>query len=151
MCTKGTDHPNEKCLAFRWQLCRAGFVCRGWSGAVYVARRPDLFQLCPGKKIFSPVSLDSLDIHRGPWKIGELQYHVVVGGMNKEHGVLYYFGRARRWPFLCLMSNIKPGLVARASFVHCPVAIKPILWQRDHADRSKGLRGNVQVKISPLI
>lgn len=82
---------------------------------MYVARRPDLFQLCPGKKIFSPVSLDSLDIHRGPWKIGGLQYHVVVGeGVNKEHGVLYYFGRARRWPFLCLMSNIKPGLVARS-------------------------------------
>lgn len=79
VCTKGTDHPNEKCLAFRWQLCRAGFVCRGWSGAVYVARRPDLFQLCPGKKIFSPVSLDSLEIYRGPWKIGGLQYHVWVG------------------------------------------------------------------------
>lgn len=112
---------------------------------MYVARRPDLFQLCPGKKIFSPVSLDSLDIHRGAWKIGGLQYHVVVGGMNKEHGVLYYFGRARRWPFLCLMSNIKPGLVARSSFVHCPVAIKAILWQNDHAGRSRGWRGNVRV------
>lgn len=72
---------------------------------MYVARRPDLFQLCPGKKIFSPVSLDSLDIHRGPWKIGGLLYHIGVegresGGENKEHGVLFYFGRARRWPFL---------------------------------------------------
>lgn len=44
-----------------------------------MARRPDLFQLCPGKKTFSPVGLDSLDIHRGQWKTGGLRYHIGVG------------------------------------------------------------------------
>lgn len=51
-----------------------------------MARRPDLFQLCPGKKTFSPVSLDSLDIHRGRWKTGGLQYRVGVGGVLRRRG-----------------------------------------------------------------
>lgn len=68
-----------------------------------MARRPDLFQLCPGKKTFSPVGLDSLDIHRGQWKTGGLLYRVRAGGalregvMSQEHGVLYYFGTTRTW------------------------------------------------------
>lgn len=52
-----------------------------------VARRPDLFQLCPGKKTFSPVSLDSLDIHRERWKTGGLRYHSGVGGESGEAGM----------------------------------------------------------------
>ncbi|TNN76001.1 hypothetical protein EYF80_013764 [Liparis tanakae] len=74
---------------------------RGWSGAVYVARRPDLFQLCPGRKTFSPVRLDSLDIHRGRWKTGGLHFHVGYGELgeggvlSQEQGVLYYFGTTR--------------------------------------------------------
>lgn len=51
-----------------------------------MARRPDLFQLCPGKKTFSPVSLDSLDIHRGQWKTGGLQHSVGVGGAQRRRG-----------------------------------------------------------------
>lgn len=51
-----------------------------------MARRPDLFQLCPGKKTFSPVSLDSLDIHRGQWKSGGLQHSVGVGGARRRRG-----------------------------------------------------------------
>lgn len=49
-----------------------------------MARRPDLFQLCPGKKTLSPVSLDSLDIHRRQRKTGGLQYHVEVGGAQRK-------------------------------------------------------------------
>ena len=51
-----------------------------------MARRPDLFQLCPGKKTFSPVSPDSLEIHRGRWKTGGLQHHVGVGGARRRRG-----------------------------------------------------------------
>lgn len=69
--------------------------------------------------------------------------------MNKEHGVLYYFGTARRWPFLCLMGKIKPGLVATALFAHCPVVIMTIVWQIGHADRTR--KRDVQVWIKPLI
>lgn len=71
------------------------------------------------------------------------------GGMNKEHGVLYYCGTARRWPFLCLMSKIKPGLVATALFADCPAVIMAILWQIDHAYRSR--KRDVQIWIKPLI
>lgn len=35
--------------------------------------------------------------------------------MSQEHGVLYYFGTARTWHLLCLMSKTKPGPVMRAS------------------------------------
>lgn len=38
------------------------------------------------RKTFGPVSLDSLDIHRGRWKTGGLQYHVGVGGSSEEEG-----------------------------------------------------------------
>lgn len=71
------------------------------------------------------------------------------GGMNKEHGVSYYFGTARRWPFLCLMNKIKPGFVATALFAHCPAVIMAILWQTDHADRTR--KRDIQVWIKPLI
>lgn len=71
---------NPKLLACRWQLHRAGLVCTAWSGAVYVAWRPDLLQLCPGKETLSPVWLDSLDIRRRQWKTGTLQNHVGGGG-----------------------------------------------------------------------
>lgn len=37
------------------------------------------------------------------------------GAMSQEHGVSYYFGTARTWHLLCLMSKTKPGLVMRAS------------------------------------
>lgn len=37
------------------------------------------------------------------------------GAMSQEHGVLCYFGSARTWHLLCLMSKTKPGLVMRAS------------------------------------
>ena len=57
--------------------------------------------------------------------------------MNKEHGVLDYFGTAWRWPFLCLMRKIKPGRVATALFAHCPVVIMAVVWQIEHADRTR--------------
>lgn len=101
-----------------------------------MARRPDLFQLCPGKKTFSPVSLDSLDIHRGRWKTGDcstmLELGKLGGGegvMSQEQGVLYYFGTARTWHLPCSMSKTKRRLVARASCLCWPAVIKFIIWQ----------------------
>lgn len=79
-----------------------------------MARRPDLFQLCPGKETFSPVGLDSLDIHRGRWKTGGLHSVLELGEfgggegvMSQEQGVLYYFGTARMWYLQCSMSKTK--------------------------------------------
>lgn len=69
-----------------------------------MAWRPDLFQLCPGKKIFSPVSLNSLDIHRGGGKLErrrtmlETRGSLAGGGpgvISQEQGGLYYFRTAR--------------------------------------------------------
>lgn len=100
-------------------------------------RGPDLFQPCPGKKMFSPVGLDSLDIHRGA--VENWVAAVGVGGamrrvwrvMRQERGtdMAYYFGKASTWHLLCLMSKIKPGTSMRALCVCWPVVISFILWQ----------------------
>lgn len=51
-----------------------------------MARRPDLFQLWPGKKMLILVSIDSLDIHRGREGIGGLQHCVGVAEAWRQQG-----------------------------------------------------------------
>ncbi|KAJ4920134.1 hypothetical protein JOQ06_022323 [Pogonophryne albipinna] len=81
---------------------------RGWSGAVYVARRPDLFQLCPGKKNVQPSQPRQLGYSQGAMEKLEgcstmLELRELCGGgvMSQEQGVLYYFGTTRTWHLPC--------------------------------------------------
>lgn len=130
---KGTHCRNPKLLACKWQLRRAGLVWTAWRGAVYVAWRPDPFQLCPGTKTISPVRLDSLDICRGRWKTGTLQHRVGGGGggpagggavMSQEQGAFYYFRSTRTWHFQSVMSKTELRWVKEVPFLWGPEAAK---------------------------
>ncbi|KAI4825094.1 hypothetical protein KUCAC02_020792, partial [Chaenocephalus aceratus] len=94
---------------------------RGWSGAVYVARRPDLFQLCPGKKNVQPSQPRQLGYSQGAMEKLEgcstmLELRELCGGgvMSQEQGVLYYFGTTRTWHLPCALSKSKRRLRKRA-------------------------------------
>lgn len=135
VCTKVIFHNNPRRFTLRRQLHGAGLVCRAWSGAVYVARRPDVFQLCSGKNTFNPVRLDSLDICRGQWKTGRLQYNFgnqvgcrrKAGVMSQEQGGLHYFGTKRTWHLQRMETKPKQVMVMRGSCLSFLQAIKSIL------------------------
>lgn len=93
-----------------------------------MARRPDLFQLCPGKKTFSPVGLDSLDIHRGQRKTGGLRYHMGGGSlgrrgfgeggvMSQERCVLILFWYCKDMAFAALTSKKSKICISRENTV----------------------------------
>lgn len=135
VCTKVIFHNNPRRFTLRRQLHGAGLVCRAWSGAVYVARRPDVFQLCSGKNTSNPGRPDSLDICRGQWKTGKLQYNFgnQVGCrrrarvMSQEQGGLHYFGTTRTWLLQRIETRPKQVMVTRVSCLTLLQAIKSIL------------------------
>lgn len=83
-----------------------------------MARRPDLFQLCPGKKNVQPSQPRQLGYSQGAMEKLEgcgttLELGELGGGavMSQEQGVLYYFGTGRTWHLPCSMSETKRRLV----------------------------------------